>query len=306
MKVLSDKQNEALEKMKNLAAELGSEAAACKQAGISQSVYTAVKKGTYTGDVDKQLAKVIDYFATKEAAAVLYAGTGYVPTTISSDVQKVIRNCQLQGGLAIACGDAGIGKTEACKEYSRKHSTTCVYVTVNPCIKSAKAVLELIGAQINVSSGSVSRLWLDITAKLSDGMVIIIDEAQHLTYKTIESLRSICDYFDAKGQTLGIAFVGNETTVNQLGGKQKAEFAQIRNRTKNTRIYSSKKVQRSDIELLFPELVDDVPALEFMLRIVQSSQAVRGAVNLYSNAHDNGNVTHKGLVAMAKYMEMEV
>ena len=219
---------------------------------------------------------------------------------------KIIRNCQLQGGLAIACGDAGIGKTQACRQYYREHGTNCIYITVNPCIKSSKSVLELIGSKLNVSSGSVSRLWLEISSKLSDGMVIIVDEAQHLTRNAIDTLRSLCDCFDEKGQTLGICFVGNETTVSRLGGKQKAEFAQIRNRTKNTRFYSVKQIKKSDIEMLFPDIREDVAAVEFLLRIAQSPQAIRGAVNLYSNALDNGNVTAKGLSAIAKYMDMAV
>ena len=294
MKKLTAKQEWALEQIKQLQySENLSAAAVCKKIGISDSSYSAIKSGTYNGDVDKQMKKVIEYFETKQAAAEIY-------------VYKIIRNCQLQGGLAIACGDAGIGKTQACRQYYREHGTNCTYITVNPCIKSSKSVLELIGSKLNVSSGSVSRLWLEISSKLSDGMVIIVDEAQHLTRNAIDTLRSLCDCFDEKGQTLGICFVGNETTVSRLGGKQKAEFAQIRNRTKNTRFYSVKQIKKSDIEMLFPDIREDAAAVEFLLRIAQSPQAIRGAVNLYSNALDNGNVTAKGLSAIAKYMDMAV
>ena len=307
MKKLTAKQEWALEQIKQQQySENLSAAAVCKKIGISDSSYSAIKSGTYNGDVDKQMKKVIEYFETKQAAAEIYVGTDYKETSISSNVYKIIRNCQLQGGLAIACGDAGIGKTQACRQYYREHGTICTYITVNPCIKSSKSVLELIGSKLNVSSGSVSRLWLEISSKLSDGMVIIVDEAQHLTRNAIDTLRSLCDCFDEKGQTLGICFVGNETTVSRLGGKQKAEFAQIRNRTKNTRFYSVKQIKKSDIEMLFPDIREDAAAVEFLLRIAQSPQAIRGAVNLYSNALDNGNVTAKGLSAIAKYMDMAV
>lgn len=307
MKKLTAKQEWALEQIKQLQySENLSAAAVCKKIGISDSSYSAIKSGTYNGDVDKQMKKVIEYFETKQAAAEIYVGTDYKDTSISSNVYKIIRNCQLQGGLAIACGDAGIGKTQACRQYYREHGTNCIYITVNPCIKSSKSVLELIGSKLNVSSGSVSRLWLEISSKLSDGMVIIVDEAQHLTRNAIDTLRSLCDSFDENGQTLGVCFVGNETTVSRLGGKQKAEFAQIRNRTKNTRFYSVKQIKKSDIEMLFPDIRADAAAVEFLLRIAQSPQAIRGAVNLYSNALDNGNVTAKGLSAIAKYMDMAV
>ncbi len=198
-----------------------------------------------------------------------------------------------------ACGDAGIGKTQACRQYYREHGTNCTYITVNPCIKSSKSVLELIGSKLNVSSGSVSRLWLEISSKLSDGMVIIVDEAQHLTRNAIDTLRSLCDCFDEKGQTLGICFVGNETTVSRLGGKQKAEFAQIRNRTKNTRFYSVKQIKKSDIEMLFPDIREDVAAVEFFTAYRSKSTGYQRSGQSIPNALDNGNVTAKGLSAIA-------
>ena len=52
--------------------------------------------------------------------------------------------------------------------------------------------------------------------------LIIIDEAQHLTKKTLEHLRSISDETG-----VGICFVGNEEVYSRLKGSGKADFAQI-------------------------------------------------------------------------------
>ncbi len=38
--------------------------------------------------------------------------------------------------------------------------------------------------------------------------------------------------------------------------------------------------------------------------VAQSEQAVRGAVNLYSNALDNNDTSYTGLAAMAKAMRI--
>ena len=43
-----------------------------------------------------------------------------------------------------------------------------------------------------------------------------------------------------------------------------------------------------------------------MLKIAHSQQAIRGAVNLFANAYSNEDVSYKGLVGMAKDMNMEV
>ena len=92
-----------------------------------------------------------------------------------------------------------------------------------------------------------------------------------------------------------------------MGGK-KAEFAQITNRTKQRKIYRNKDIKYEDICKLFPILVEKnmEAEIDFLLRIAHTSQAIRGAVNLFSNAYDNENYTYAGLVAMAEYMDMEI
>ena len=46
--------------------------------------------------------------------------------------------------------------------------------------------------------------------------------------------------------------------------------------------------------------------IDFLFRIAQPPQSNRGVVNLFSNAYDNEDYSFEGLVAMAKYMDMEV
>ncbi|MGN0601139.1 MAG: AAA family ATPase [Oscillospiraceae bacterium] len=302
----TEKQQWALDQFAMLSENLGSQNKAGERTGVSSGTISAIKSGKYKGNVENQLNRFIDYFETKEEAADTYKQSEYVKTSISNNVYNIIKNCHLKGGLAIACGDAGIGKTQAAKQYAKEHQNNCIYISVNPCIKSSKAVMKLLSNNLNISATSLDEMWLAIASKLSDGMVIIIDEAQHLGIKTIETLRSFADYFDGKGQTLGICFVGNQETVTRLGGRQKAEFAQIRNRTKQTKVYSVQQITKRDMELLFPALIGKEPELEFMLKIAHSQQAIRGTVNLYSNAADNDNITLKGLTAMAKFMDMEV
>ena len=302
----TERQKWALERFDELAVQLGSAKKAAARIGISDGSISSIKKGTYGANPTGYLDRLIAYFENKEAAAERYTPEVYVKTSVSENVFAIIRNCHLKGGLAIACGDAGIGKTEAAKQYKKTYSSSCIYLTANPCIKSPKSVLKLLGSELNVNANSIDDLWLAIIGKLSDGTIIIVDEAQHLGLRTIETLRSFSDWFDSRGQTLGICFIGNQETVGRLGGKQKAEFAQIRNRTKQTKIYSAQQITRDDISLLFPALTGKDMELDFMLKIAHSQQAIRGAVNLYSNAYDNEDVSYKGLVGMAKYMEMAV
>ncbi|MGE5494588.1 MAG: AAA family ATPase [Burkholderiales bacterium] len=298
----------ALEKFDALAAQVGSQNKACSVVGIKAAIISPLRKGTYQGDANAQFNKLISYFRTKEAAAAVSPPQmcEYVPTSISTKIMDVIRNCQLKGGLAVACGAAGIGKTRAAKQYVHENPNDAIYLAVNPCLTSLRSFLRVLSNKLNVTERTIDEMWMSITNKLRDGMVIIVDEAQHLTIKTMEALRAFTDYFAERGQTLGVVFIGNTETITVTGGKKRAEFAQITNRTRQRKVYTTDQIRREDIQLLFPDLKDEKMQIDFLLKIARTPQAIRGAVNLYSNAVDNNNVTYEGLVAMAKHMEMVI
>lgn len=305
--MVNERHQWALERFAELEQQEGSQSKAAKKIGMPAGTISMLKSGTYPGNVDAQFEKLIAYFETKSEAAEIASVANvltYVRTTISGQVYDVIRNCHVQGGLAVACGDAGIGKTKAAKQYQMEHPTNSIYVSLNPCIKSSKSVLSLLSMKVGVTERTISGMWLGLTNKLSDGMIIIVDEAQFLSLQTIESLRTLTDHFSDNDQTLGIIFIGNIDTVNRFDGRKRSEIAQIANRTRQKKVYYTDHVQREDIELLFPAL--NTESIDFMLAIARSSQAIRGAVNLYNNALDNEDISLEGLIAMAKFMEITV
>lgn len=279
-----------------------------KLMGISGTALSQIKNNKYAADPQKVFDKIAEYFGVKEKAKLTYTEIKYAPTGISSQIYDIIDTCQVKGGLATVAGDAGIGKTKAAQKYVEDHPTNSVLITVNPCLTNIKSLLKVIADRIGASpEKSRDELWLSIARKLSDGMVLIFDEAQHLTLKCIEVLRSFSDYFNDKGQTLGICFIGNLETVAKIGAK-KAEFAQIANRTKQRKIYTIQQISRDDIIKLFPILEAERKdkEIDFLYRIAQTPQALRGVINLFSNAYDNDNYTYAGLVAMAKFMDIAV
>lgn len=294
---------EALRKSKGL-----SQSKVAELIGISSGTLSQLINRKYPAD-PQQLFSIIDnYFGVKEEAKLTYSEIEYADTSISSEIYDIIRVCQVKGGLAVACGAAGIGKTKAAQQFVKDHNTNSILITVNPCITAIKSLLKVIASKIGASiEKSRDELWISIVENLSDGMVLIFDEAQHLPPKTIEVLRSFSDYFSDNGQTLGICFIGNLETVGRYSGK-KAEFAQISNRTKQRKIYTQEEIKREDIIKLFPLLESGSfdKEIELLWRVSKTPQALRGAINLFSNAYDNDNYTYDGLVAMMKFMDMHI
>lgn len=279
-----------------------------KLMGISGTALSQIKNGKYPADPQSIFDAMANYFGVKEKAKLTYTEIDYAPTSISSQIYDIISVCQVKGGLAVAAGDAGIGKTKAAQKFVSDNPTNSILITVNPCLTSIKSLLKVIADRIGAApERSRDELWLAIARKLSDGMVLIFDESQHLTVKCIEVLRSFSDYFNDKGQTLGICFIGNVDTVARIGSK-KAEFAQISNRTKQKKVYTKSEILREDIVKLFPILDAEhrEKEIDFLHRIAQTPQAIRGVINLFSNAYDNEDYSYNGLVAMAKFMDIAV
>ncbi|MDE6671306.1 MAG: AAA family ATPase [Ruminococcus sp.] len=305
----TSEQLELLEKVEALKKEKGlSQNAVGQLIGVSGTALSQIRNGKYNANPQKIFDVLSGYFGVKERAELTYTEIEYAPTSISEQVYVTIALCQKKGGLAVICGDAGIGKTKAAQKFVTDNPSNSFLITINPCLTNTKSLLKTIADRIGaVQEKSINELWLSIAHKLTDGKVLIFDESQHLTTKNIEILRSFSDYFNDQGQTLGICFIGNLETVTRMGGK-KAEFAQIANRTKQRKIYRNTEIQREDICKLFPILeAENMNAeIDFLLRIARTPQALRGAINLFSNAYDNDDITLRGLIGMARYMEIEV
>ncbi|MGN1109054.1 MAG: AAA family ATPase [Oscillospiraceae bacterium] len=305
---LSPEQQEALEKISKAAAELGiSEKKMCERIGVSSSVISQIRGGYYPGDWDKQFDRIYSYFENKTAAAEAYSEVEYAPTSISTLVYKTLRNVQLKGGFAFVTGDAGIGKTKAIRKYIADNPLNSVMITVNPCTKSTTAVLKLLAMELGVPvSQSRDDLWMSIAAKLHDGMVVAVDEAQLLTFGSIETLRSFADFFSERGQTLGVALVGNQGIREKIEGRTREQYRQVANRAWQRQQISTTDVQPEDIRMLFPILNGKEQELNLLYKVAQTAEGIRGAVRLFGNAYDAGSYDFKGIVSMAKMMHLDL
>lgn len=285
---------------------VGSQSKAASNLGWSTAALSTYLNGKYKGNLDNFERSLQESFGNKSAAEQLKSAEVsdiYKPTSISESVYETIRLCHLKGGLAIECGDAGIGKTMACRKYAEQYPTTAIYVTVNPCLVTLSAFLKLLCRVMKIqASGRKDEMWFRLADSFSgERKVLIIDEAQHLPIKTIEAIRA---FFD-NNPMLGICLVGNIETVTNTG-KSKEAFAQIRNRTKLTQVRHTSAIKSKDIVMLFPAIASDEKAVQLIVSIARSEQGIRGAMNVFSNAVDNENITYEGLFAMAKEMRLKV
>ena len=164
----SDEYQTVIDKLNEFISEQPSQEEAAKILGISSSILTPIRKGTYKGDTEKYIRKMADYFNLKADFSDTYREVEYANTSISKKVYDTIRICHVKGGLAVFAGDAGIGKTKAAQKYVADNPNSAVYITLNPCLTSIKSTLKILANAINApTSSTLDDMWINIVGKLA-------------------------------------------------------------------------------------------------------------------------------------------
>lgn len=274
-----------------------SQAQFANMVGVSESTISRWLKGDYPNmeSVSAKVRLYLDKESLREQS--LEAGSiDFVMTNVSKKIWQVLEYSRLQKKLSIIYGDAGIGKTKTAREWAKGKSDV-VFVTVTPAFGNQKPFLKLLARALKTSrTGTVDDLYLDILDRLeSRDMTIIIDEAQHLTVKTLEAIRSIND-----STGTAIVLIGNEVVYSKMMGKQQAEFAQLFSRIGMRSSLSVDMLTGEDVRQIFGTREEQEN--HYLQEICHSKFGLRGAVNVWVNAANNNNTSVAGLKAMAKQM----
>ena len=241
-KQYNTKLQERLEKF--LKDENLSQAKAAPILGISQAALSQYRRSMYDkGDIEAVENKLKEFFQIQEEKTQnaqkaepfrTKTSAGYIPTTISEEAYKLIRYCQLEKGIVVIDGDAGIGKTKAAAKFLQDNPSTTVYVKATPSTGSTRSLLKMIAKTLKLPENQRTEdLSVSIQEKLREtDKVIIIDEAQNLKFLTLEEIRGWVDEDIFTGKPgIGIVLIGNVEVYNKMLGKQEAIFAQQFNRT---------------------------------------------------------------------------
>ncbi|PHQ63554.1 MAG: hypothetical protein COC10_05650 [Sphingobium sp.] len=179
------------------------------------------------------------------------------------------------GEFVVAATGPGVGKTKAAKRFAWSNPNVFL-VTMTPSTAGVNnmqiEVLEAMGERDAVGTPQkLSRRIRNRVEQLRNAL-IIFDEAQHLSEKAIEEIRS---WNDATG--VGIALFGNVGVIQRLeGGSRKEAFAQIYSRV-SFRIVQPLAMQ-SDVAALAKAWGITAPDIVAYLRsIVMRPGALRGA-----------------------------
>lgn len=295
---------EIKKKLLEIAPEFESREKLARSFGYTGGALSQYLHDKYPGSIENFENAVREFLKNREAAAELKSSVisnDYKETSISTLFYGIIQVCHLQGGLAIGCGDAGIGKTMACLHYIENNPNSSYLVTANACFSNPSAFLGKICDCLNIKLAKrrLSDMWNALASAFSGGKkVLIIDEAQFLTVRIVEILRSLSD----ENPNFGICLIGNTDINNNIYNARD----QIRNRTKMNKTYHTNDIDSNDIKLIFPAIKDDEERVKLMLSVARSVHGLRGAVNVFNNAINSDDISHKGLLQHIKELPKKV
>lgn len=193
--------------------------------GKSVAVINQYIQGKYQGDVksiDALASSFISRETEREKAAQI--NTSFVNTVTARKALDVISLAQLDGDINVIYGAAGLGKTMVLRQYAREHKDA-ILIEADPGY-TARTVLEELCSRLSLSrNGNMHQLSESCISALRDsGRLLMIDEAENLPYRALETLRRI---HDKAG--IGIVLAGMPRLLINLKGKR-GEYQQLYSR----------------------------------------------------------------------------
>ncbi|MDM7928688.1 AAA family ATPase [Blastomonas fulva] len=202
-----------------------------KRVGIAGGTLGPWCQAKYQGDNQRVANDVYRYrqLLTSQAQIEVDAPTipGFVKTPTAQKVLSLLGWAH-RGKIVAAAMGPGTGKTMTIQHY-RDSVTHCFVATMAPSTAGVNNMLMEVMAALGEpdAKGTPQSLSRRVKDKVrSMKALLVIDEAQHLSEKSVEELRSL---HDATG--LGLGLFGNHEVIGRLeGGSRKAAYAQLYSR----------------------------------------------------------------------------
>lgn len=203
-----------------------------KLAGVAGSTFSAWLNGTYMGNTAHIATCARKFLSDRAAKAktklVAPPRIKFVLTPSAEAFMSLLSQAQYEPDMVTLVGEPGVGKTEALKEYQRRHSNVWL-LTAQSEMKSSYVMLDFLCDLLDVRESSSVRRSRAIARFLRGrNGLIIVDEAQKMSLTALDQLRV---YHDDPDVRVGIALSGNPELKSRMsGGGPRAQYAQLDSR----------------------------------------------------------------------------
>ncbi|HAH6339082.1 TPA: AAA family ATPase [Escherichia coli] len=242
------------------------------ESGLSIGTISSFINDKYNGDNERVSQMLQRWLEKYHAVAELPEPPRFVETQTVKQIWTSMRFASLTESIAVVCGNPGVGKTEAAREYRRTNNNVWM-ITITPSCASVLECLTELAFELGMNDaprrkGPLSRA-LRRRLEGTQGLVII-DEADHLGAEVLEELRLL-----QESTRIGLVLMGNHRVYsNMTGGNRTVEFARLFSRiAKRTAINKTKKADVKAIADAWQ--INGENELELLQQIAQKPGALR-------------------------------
>ncbi len=251
--------------------------------GVSTGTVSLVKTGKTENLSDEILSKFDDFIDNYHVKKQLNTKQEIVQTT---DLRMAHFTCDetiINQEMGVIYGRQGSGKTWAVKSYASDHPEAAL-VEVIPMMSTKSLllkILEKLGTKNPV--GTVEQLFYMIVDRFKKSeRLLMIDEAENLTTKSLEALRRIHDF-----SGVPIILSGTYALINNLKGRN-GELLQLYSRISNK--WEMQGLTQEDRETLFGDFGDQIKGYTDDFR--RSMSIFRKATRYSQLQQETLNATH--------------
>ncbi|MDE0880702.1 MAG: AAA family ATPase [Sphingomonas bacterium] len=206
-------------------------------AGVPGGTLSTFGTGNYGGNNERVAKLIYRYRQLLASQAERTHGLVIAPSFFETPTSRRLRALLIvahMGRITVGATGPGTGKTITLKEYQASVAN-CWVATMKPSTETPFAMMKQILRALNmtVAGGGKDQLSQLIADRVRGRRgLLVIDEANHLSLKAIEELRSIHDDTD-----VGLAMFGNEELLMRIrGGVRSDAFARLNSRIAQSHI----------------------------------------------------------------------
>lgn len=189
-----------------------------RASGIPHGTLSPWVSNDYRGNAETVAKRVFRFRQLVQKQAEHTAGLQEAPDFVETETANRIRTLLImahRGRITVGATGPGTGKTLTARQYANSVSNVWI-ATMEPATKTLAAMIAKVQRAIG---GSGPRGWV---AQMSDNVIsavrakrglLVIDEANHLTFPALEQLRA---WHDETG--VGVCLLGNEELHQRIRG----------------------------------------------------------------------------------------
>ncbi|GAB3226389.1 AAA family ATPase [Pseudaeromonas pectinilytica] len=217
-----------------------------REIGVSPATISQILNDNYKADPGTVIEKLSAWLELRTQKLARPANPGFVMTQTAKQIMDDMTYAQISQSIAVIYGASGVGKSESLREYARNNPNVWL-ITASPCRSTLTECLYELAMELGMEQAPRLRgpLARAVRKRLvgTEGL-IVIDEADHLDYPTLEELRILQEEVG-----IGLVLVGNNKIYTQLtGGRRNEDFARLFSRIAKRR--GIHKTKQNDVRAI--------------------------------------------------------